>query len=233
MHFALMLHEIAHAPLGACRDGRTGAGILGGNGMVGGAVTNNGTIAPGEASGTNIGTLTTNAGVTDGGNSNWAIELNGASSDKLVVNGNINLSAVDALNVSGSPGSSTSWVIGTYTGSVNGTFDTVTSGYSVTYTGGNITLNLAGLPGDFNSDGKVDAGDYVTWRKANGTNNTLPNDNGLGTPIGLNHYALWRANFGKPPGSGSGLTGAQVPEPTTLLLAAVGVLIACNGRQRR
>jgi hypothetical protein len=196
-------------------------GILGGTGTVGGAITNNGTIAPGVASGTNIGTLTTNAGVTDGANSNWAIELNGASSDKLVVNGNIDLSAVDALNVSGSPGSSTSWIIGTYTGTLTGLFDTVTSGYSVTYTGGNITLNLAGLPGDFNSDGKVDAGDYVTWRKNDGTNNALANDNGLGTPIGQNHYNLWRANFGKPPGSGSGLDGAQVPEPASCALLCV------------
>src|SRR4029079_5193544 len=138
------------------------AGTLGGNGTVGGAVTNNGTIAPGVAAGPNIGTLTTNAGVTDGANSNWAIELNGALSDQLVVNGNIDLSAVDALNVSGAPGSSTSWIIGTYTGALTGVFDTITSGYSVTYTGGNITLNLAGLPGDFNSDGKVDAGDYVS-----------------------------------------------------------------------
>ena len=58
-------------------------GILGGNGTVGGAVTNNGTIAPGVASGMNIGTLTTNADVTDGANSNWAIELNGALSDEV------------------------------------------------------------------------------------------------------------------------------------------------------
>jgi len=43
----------------------------------------------------------------------------------------------------------------------------------------------AGLPGD-----------YVTWRKNNGTNKALANDNGLGTPIGQSHYDLWRANFG-------------------------------------
>ncbi len=54
----------------------------------------------------------------------------------------------------------------------------------IAYKEGVFTPMLAGLPGDFNSDGKVDAADYVTWRKNNGTNNVLANDNGLGTPIG-------------------------------------------------
>ena len=178
------------------------------------------------ASGTNIGTLTTNAGVTDGANSTWAIELNGALSDQLAVNGNINLTAVDALNVSGSPGSSTSWIIGTYTGTLTGVFDTITSGYSVTYTGGNITLNLAGLSGDFNSDGKVDAGDYVTWRKNDGPNAALPNDNGVGNQAA--RYSLWRTNFGKPPGSGNGLNGAEVPEPATCALLCILFALSRN-----
>jgi hypothetical protein len=82
----------------------------------------------------------------------------------------------------------------------------------------------AGVLGDFNSDGKVDAGDYDTWRKNNGTSNALANDNGLGTPIGSSHYDLWRAHFGAPPGSGS-LVGASVPEPATALLSIVGLTI--------
>ena len=60
-----------------------------------------------------------------------------------------------------------------------------------------------GLAGDFNEDNKVDAADYVVWRKNDGTNNGLPNDNGLGTPIGVAHFNLWRANFGEMAGSGS------------------------------
>ncbi len=86
---------------------------------------------------------------------------------------------------------------------------------------GILTVVPAGLPGDFNSDGKVDAGDYVTWRKNQNTNNALANDNGLGTPVGTAHYNLWRANFGKPPGAGSGggLNGSgAVPEPASLML---------------
>jgi hypothetical protein len=90
-----------------------------------------------------------------------------------------------------------------------------------------------GLPGDFNSDSKVDAGDYATWRKNNGTNNALANDNGLGTPIGPNHFNLWRQNFGNPPGSGSSLSGSTVPEPGTfVLIVAAGVGALAGGARR-
>jgi hypothetical protein len=77
-----------------------------------------------------------------------------------------------------------------------------------------------GQPGDFNDDGKVDAADYVMWRKHNGTNNALPNDDGLGTPIGTAHFNLWRANFGEMAGSGSGVGGGVVPEPGTFAMLA-------------
>jgi hypothetical protein len=57
------------------------------------------------------------------------------------------------------------------------------------------------LLGDFNTDGIVDAADYVTWRK---------NDN---TPSG---YDTWRANFGLTANRGSGTSAnAAVPEPAT------------------
>jgi fibronectin-binding autotransporter adhesin len=211
--------------------------VLGGTGTIGGSIMNSGTLAPGAS----VGTLSVIGNVIDSANSHWAIELSGTSADKLAVTGDIDLSAVDSLDITGS-GSGTSWLIGTYTGTLLGTFDTVTSGYSVTYTGGNITLNFTGppaLPGDFNSDGKVDAGDYVTWRKNNGTNNALANDNGLGVPVGTAHYSLWRANFGNPPGAGSGEglgAGSAVPEPGTfsLLYCLVGaILLVARGFGRK
>jgi autotransporter-associated beta strand protein len=73
-----------------------------------------------------------------------------------------------------------------------------------------VTLSIPGLAGDYNGDGKVDAADYVLWRKD-------PANHG-GNPAG---YNTWRGNFGNPPGSGSGvgLGGAgAVPEPAALVL---------------
>jgi len=77
-----------------------------------------------------------------------------------------------------------------------------------------------GLAGDYNGDGKVDAADYVMWRK---------NPGGFGgDPAG---YNTWRANFGAH--SGSGASVAAVPEPATLALLAFGSLVlgACRGRR--
>jgi hypothetical protein len=60
------------------------------------------------------------------------------------------------------------------------------------------------LPGDYNRNGIVDAADYVVWRKSDGTQ---PG------------YDLWRANFGRTAGGGTGLASAAgVPEPTSLCL---------------
>jgi autotransporter-associated beta strand protein len=205
---------------------------LGGTGTVSGAVVNNGIIAPGAS----VGTLSVGGGLTDGANSSWSIELSGALADKLAVTGNIDLSAADALNVTGT-GTGSSWIIGTYTGALTGTFDTVTPGYSVTYTGGNITLNAApvGLAGDFNSDGKVDAGDYATWRKNETANLPLANDNGVGNQAA--RFSLWRANFGKPPGAGStgglGTNGGAVPEPSSIALCMLGLVALATTRRER
>jgi hypothetical protein len=69
---------------------------------------------------------------------------------------------------------------------------------------------VAGLTGDYNSDGKVDAADYVVWRKT-----------GINGPQG---YTDWRANFGLTSGAGSGLGGsAPVPEPAVVALILCGI----------
>jgi hypothetical protein len=84
-----------------------------------------------------------------------------------------------------------------------------------------------GLAGDYNGDGKVDAADYVVWRKD-------PASFG-GDPGG---YNTWRANFGEMLGAGS-LVPADaaiqaVPEPTSFWLAlATGVAAICAFLGRR
>jgi autotransporter-associated beta strand protein len=84
-----------------------------------------------------------------------------------------------------------------------------------------LVSTTSALPGDFNLDGKVDAADYVLWRKD--PNAFLPAT-----------YDTWRSNFGNPPGAGSGagLGGGAVPEPATcglVLCAMIGVL--CSRRR--
>lgn len=88
---------------------------------------------------------------------------------------------------------------------------------------GFLNVTIGGLPGDYNNDGKVDAGDYVMWRKN-------PSAFG-GDPAG---YNTWRANYGNPPGAGSGLGGAAVPEPTTLMLSLlmIGSMLVAGRRTR-
>jgi probable HAF family extracellular repeat protein len=89
------------------------------------------------------------------------------------------------------------------------------------------------LPGDFNHDGTVDAGDYVVWRKR------------LGTTYIQEHYETWRAHFGQTAGSGASAIGsasdsaellsAAVPEPATFILIAYATLtfVLLFGQRRR
>jgi PEP-CTERM motif len=101
---------------------------------------------------------------------------------------------------------------------------------NTTFRGIAFVASAVGLTGDYNSDGKVDAGDYVTWRKAEGTSNVLANDPAGGT-IGPTQYTNWRANFGKPPGAGSGLEAASVPEPASAVLLMIGLVAFCSRRR--
>jgi hypothetical protein len=65
------------------------------------------------------------------------------------------------------------------------------------------------LTGDYTRDGRVDAADYVVWRKIDGSQQG---------------YASWRQNFGASAGAGP-LSGANVPEPNAASLVAVAVCL--------
>jgi hypothetical protein len=97
----------------------------------------------------------------------------------------------------------------------------------------------AGLDGDFNDDDKVDAADYINWRKLLGTNSTL-NGNGDETGASANFvdqadYDMWQANFGDmAPGSGGGSRGgAPIPEPATWALLLTFSLLGMRRRVRQ
>jgi len=88
-------------------------------------------------------------------------------------------------------------------------------------------LEPPGIPGDYNNDNRVDAGDYVRWR--NNLGDETEDDifhNGDGGDVGISDYTWWKDRYGDPGGGAGGL--ASVPEPAIaalLLAAAVAVSI--------
>jgi hypothetical protein len=78
----------------------------------------------------------------------------------------------------------------------------------------------SGIPGDYNNDGKVDAGDYIAWRKGS---TALHNEV---TTIGSNtaqDYTEWRKRFGNVTGSGASLDSVTIPEPASIALWCVAI----------
>lgn len=84
-----------------------------------------------------------------------------------------------------------------------------------------------GVSGDYNNNGVVDGADYVLWRDGG----TLQNDPNPGNPTA--QYNFWRSRFGATSGSGSGLDGSAVPEPSTALLLLVGLATLRSRRAHR
>jgi hypothetical protein len=88
------------------------------------------------------------------------------------------------------------------------------------------------LFGDYNNDQRVNAADYVVWRKRLGSAVTLPNENPAVTPnqVTPEDYTVWRNNFGAGSGGSAASLGAAVPEPQSVCLlgyavASVGLFI--------
>jgi hypothetical protein len=84
----------------------------------------------------------------------------------------------------------------------------------------------AGIPGDYNASGAVDAADYVLWRdNLNGTA-TLPNDPTPGN-VTQDDYTVWRNNFGQTTSAGALASSGPVPEPASgvLVILALGIAL--------
>jgi hypothetical protein len=82
-----------------------------------------------------------------------------------------------------------------------------------------------GIPGDLNSNGQVDAADFVVWRNAVGQSGSgIAGDaNGDGN-VNDADYQLWRANFGlSAPANPAALQRAAVPEPASILLLVFAI----------
>lgn len=127
------------------------------------------------------------------------------------------------------------WAIFTITGALPNstiTIDAVPEGIYGFISAITFDSDQIDVVGDYNKNGAVDAADYVVWRKFENTNNPLPNDNGLGTPIVSAHYDLWRTNFGEPGGSGAGGLSLVVPEPSAMLLTLIATVALINVRRK-
>ncbi|WP_146561308.1 hypothetical protein [Posidoniimonas corsicana] len=95
-------------------------------------------------------------------------------------------------------------------------------------------VQSAGLPGDFNSDGIVNAADYTVWRDALGgpdDEDTALGMNGDGSGVvDQGDYNLWRQNYGATSAPEAGAT--STPEPASAVLVAVATLAGVRRRRR-
>jgi hypothetical protein len=94
--------------------------------------------------------------------------------------------------------------------------------YQVNFDNVRLDATVPGLTGDYDHNGIVDAADYVVWRKD--SNRTTA------------QYDEWRSHFGQPPGSGAALPSAEplsaaVPEPPTMVILLLGVVVMWCGRR--
>jgi fibronectin-binding autotransporter adhesin len=186
-------------------------------------VTFTGTYSPGLSP-----TIATVGSITLAPASSLLMEVGGttagSSYDQIQANGTLSLSGTLLVSlINGfNPAAGNSFDILEW-GSLSGTFSsiqlpTLAGGLqwntSNLYTTGVLSIDVAGIPGDFNHNGIVDAADYVVWRK------------GLGATYTQSDYDVWRARFGQTAGSGaSASANAAAPEPATavlLILAAAG-----------
>jgi hypothetical protein len=84
-----------------------------------------------------------------------------------------------------------------------------------------VSLAPAGVPGDYNGNGTVDAADYVQWRNGG----PLQNEGATPNTVTVEDYNFWRGRFGATSGSGSA-NATSVPEPSTCILLLFAMSIA-------
>jgi hypothetical protein len=93
----------------------------------------------------------------------------------------------------------------------------------------------AGIPGDYNNDGTVDAADYTVWRNHFGElSEANIHQNGDGANgIDLADYAWWKERYGTLVNStGAGGVAASIPEPKSHDLAWLAAILAISVMQR-
>ena len=231
-------------------------GILAGTGtfVINGALNQLGTIAPGNSTGT----LTFSSSITNHGSSVLDIEIAGVGdADLLVVNGTatlagtLNVTLIDSGGGPFVPNVGDMFTILTATSPITTMFDepvlpSSAGGFDVDwlvhYNVLDVTLEVAsvtaaGLPGDYNQNGVVDAADYTVWRDTLGQmGGDLAADGSGATPgvpdgtVDQLDYDLWKSHFGETLDDGAAAIGsatapAAAPEPANISLIGVTVLL--------
>jgi fibronectin-binding autotransporter adhesin len=199
-------------------------------------VTDGGVFAPGNSPGiVTAASALFDSGSTIGGPT-LLIELAGttpgAQYDQLHVTGQLSLGGTLAVSlINGfTPSAGNSFDILDF-GTLIGTFNTINLpalgaglmwNASQLYVNGILRINVAG---DYNSNGIVDAADYVVWRKTLGqTGAGLAADGNANNQIDQGDFDIWRAHLGQIAGSGSVAIGLAVPEPTAAILFLAGLI---------
>jgi formylglycine-generating enzyme required for sulfatase activity len=99
-----------------------------------------------------------------------------------------------------------------------------------------VRVTPGALPGDYNSDGEVNAADYTVWRDTLGSFEDLrANGDDTGPSeqyIDEADYLVWKNNFGSNGGAGA-TSAVPVPEPSTLLLFAAPLFVAAQNLRLR
>jgi hypothetical protein len=84
----------------------------------------------------------------------------------------------------------------------------------------------AGVPGDYNGNGRVDAADFVAWRNGG----PLQNEGATPGEVNAADYDFWRARFGAPPAGAA--AAAAVPEPASASVAVLVFFVSTLCRRR-
>lgn len=97
------------------------------------------------------------------------------------------------------------------------------------------------LTGDYNKNGKVDAADYIIWRRTRTQVGTgLPADGNNNGSIDDGDYTVWRNNFAKPAGSASAIGDSAslspfgisvVPEPNSIVYLLLAFTVLASRRR--
>ncbi len=126
----------------------------------------------------------------------------------------------------------TAGLVGQFTSVV---LPTLASGFAwdLQYNPSSVSLQVI-LQGDYNRDNRVDAADYVVWRRIN--SQSVPTgegaDGNYDGVIDILDYNIWRANFGASTAAVMSIGTYKVPEPdNATLLAILAMIVALYRRQ--